>query len=389
MDKRLGILTFHRSINNGAFLQCYSLSNNFEKATGYRVEVIDYNTRKSNNKYIKEIVKSRPVNMKSVYQRFVMFNSFRSVLPYLPLSPRTIIDNDFHSLFEYINDRYAAIVVGSDAVWNWNSRGFPNAYWLNAEFDFPIYSYAASIHGMDYTKADEEQLSYCREALQRYSFIGVRDNATADFVKKIDSDLLPIHTCDPTVILDMNNIPVDMDKLKQKLQKKHGISFNKPLIGIMTSSKRIGQMVRERYCKQYDIVALFKYNCYADYFLYDLNPFEWARVFSFFKLTFSQYFHGTLLSLKNTIPTISIDVWDFSSKFKGKLEDLWERLNFSECYFHADRLNDSDAVNSVYRLADSMLSNPPTERIINAIAQEGKTFMPFLEKLIKERKADA
>ena len=45
--KRIGILTFHRSTNNGAFIQAYSLSRRLEKDFPQcEVEVIDYSMPK-------------------------------------------------------------------------------------------------------------------------------------------------------------------------------------------------------------------------------------------------------------------------------------------------------------------------------------------------------
>ena len=41
--KRVGILTFHKSINYGAFMQCYSLSQRMQRDfPDCRIEVIDY-----------------------------------------------------------------------------------------------------------------------------------------------------------------------------------------------------------------------------------------------------------------------------------------------------------------------------------------------------------
>lgn len=39
--KKVGIITYHRAENFGAFLQCFALQKTIEEL-GYRVEVIDY-----------------------------------------------------------------------------------------------------------------------------------------------------------------------------------------------------------------------------------------------------------------------------------------------------------------------------------------------------------
>ena len=123
MRKKIGILTFHRSINNGAFMQSYSLSKALKKRFGADVEIINYDNKNVDRKYKKEIVKSRPFNLKSIYKRFITYISFRSVLKSLPLSDFCIIDNEFEKLFERLQKEYDLLVVGSDAVWNWKMRG--------------------------------------------------------------------------------------------------------------------------------------------------------------------------------------------------------------------------------------------------------------------------
>lgn len=380
MGKKIGILTFHRSINNGAFMQAYSLSKKLSEKLGCKVEIINYNNRDIEKKYIVEIVKSRPLSIKAVWQRFSMYRSFRRVLKTLPLSEFKIIDNKFDVLFEKLKKEYDFLVVGSDAVWNWTLRGFPNPYLLNIDYEGKLYSYAASAHGMKLAKVTEEQLSYCKEALSKYSFIGVRDGNTERFVRNVSGDLNPIHTCDPTVFLDMDKVPCDIEKLKERIKKKYGISFKKPIIGIMSENEQIGKLVREKYGEKYDIVAVFKANKYADYFLYDLTPYEWSRVFSFFELTFSQYFHGTLLSLKNLTPVIAIDVWKLEKDTVAKLQDVLERLDLSYSYFKIGALTD-DVMKDIYNLADEFLKNPPKEAIYNALCKESQSADAFFEKI--------
>ena len=49
---RIGILTFHRSVNNGAVMQCYALSQRLRQDfPDDEVEVIDYQMRKVDQAY--------------------------------------------------------------------------------------------------------------------------------------------------------------------------------------------------------------------------------------------------------------------------------------------------------------------------------------------------
>ena len=54
--KKVGILTFHRSINYGAFMQAYSLSKKIKKRVpDATVEIIDYTSRIMDDAYIPKI----------------------------------------------------------------------------------------------------------------------------------------------------------------------------------------------------------------------------------------------------------------------------------------------------------------------------------------------
>ena len=66
MKKKIGILTYHRSINYGAFLQAYSLYNAIKKRYGDKwiVEIIDYESEKAYKVYAKQF------KGKGIYNKF-------------------------------------------------------------------------------------------------------------------------------------------------------------------------------------------------------------------------------------------------------------------------------------------------------------------------------
>ena len=46
MEKRIGILTFHRADNLGAVLQAYALSKYITESIGIKTEIVDYKCEK-------------------------------------------------------------------------------------------------------------------------------------------------------------------------------------------------------------------------------------------------------------------------------------------------------------------------------------------------------
>lgn len=387
---KIGILTFHQSVNNGAVMQAYSLSKRLKKEyPGCCIEIINYRRESVDKAYsysLSEYLKIRslkgfvkrtldlvldPLLLKRMRHRTKVFNTCQYRLP---LSERVITSDDTKELNEYIEQNYDVLVVGSDAVWNYVTRGFPNAYFPNKDLKVKKLSFAASCYGMDYLGIPDGEREQICDVLSEFSFIGVRDEATEKFVQWSGCDIVPHHTCDPTVFLDVKDLPIDLEVLKKKLSDR-GFDFDKPTVGIMGSAKMLS-MVKKLYGKKYQIVSLYNYLKGADVNLYDLEPYEWAYVFRYFKVTFTTYFHGTLLSLRNGVPVICIDLGtEFGKRHVPKTLDVLSRLGFEEWYFKTDyrSLN----FDKIKQKSDELVNGDYYDVIINAMDNEAKSFESF------------
>lgn len=387
---RIGILTFHQSINNGAVMQAYSLSKRLKREhPNAEIEIINYRKKSVDRAYsypvseyfkvasFKELVKKSldlfldPRLLQRLRYRTKVFNDCQHRLP---LSKEVITSDDTQELNKHIEQNYDVLVVGSDAVWNYVARGFPNAYFPSSDLKVRKLSYAASCYGMDFLQVAEEERKEICSILSDFEFIGVRDEATENFVKWSGCNIEPRYTCDPTVFLDVNDLPIDVDLLKKKLLER-GFDFEKPTIGIMGNEKML-QMIRKMYSDKYQIVSLYNYIKGADVNLYDLEPYEWAYVFRYFKLTVTTFFHGTLLSLRNGVPVICIDLGtEFGKHHVPKTLDVLKRLGFEDWYFKTDYkiLN----VNEIRKKADELLNGNYYDSIIKAMNNEAESFEVF------------
>ncbi len=392
---KIGILTFHKSTNNGAVIQAYSLSNKIKDAfPDCGVEIIDYSTQAIYDYYHFSFKKE----LKNLFKEFSVLNIKRIILKAyeylyykrkrnkvfekcqnkLMLSDYSILDNSFHKLFKIISEKYDVLVVGSDAVWNYVTRGFPNAYFPDGTVTCAKMSYAASCYGMDFLKCPEQNRVKMGEIFSDFKFIGVRDGATEEMVKWSGCQLSPVHTCDPTVFLDVNNLPIDVEALKKKL-KKRGFDFEKPTIGVM-GSPEMCRMIRALYGKEYQIVALYNRLKDADVNLYDLEPFEWAYMFRCFKITFTTFFHGTLLSMRNGTPVICISHgMDFEKVHTPKTLDVLHRLGYSGWYFKTDYKGKNFDI--IKQKADELMGKDMKEEILDRMNKEAESFKPFCDKL--------
>lgn len=391
---KIGILTFHQSVNNGAVVQAYSLAKRIQQRhPDAVVEIIDYRMKKIEKHYsynlksylkakspasfVKKLLKlmADPCKMTRLNKRTQVFHDSLRVLP---LSATTIEDDGMDRVCRYINENYDVLVVGSDAIWNHVIRGFPNIYLPDSRITCPKLSYAASCYGMDFLKCSDDVRRQIGECLAKFDFIGVRDTATEHYVAWSECYITPVHTCDPTAFLDVNDLPIDVALLQTKLEKR-GFDFQKPSIGIMGNSKML-KMIRSFYGKKYQIVSLYEYLAGADVQLYDLTPYEWAYVFRYFKLVFTTYFHGTMLSLRNGVPLICISLrTEFGKKHTPKTLDVLQRLGFDDWYFETDYV--SQNVEAIREKADVLLSLDCKDKILAAIEREADSYFAFDEKL--------
>ena len=408
---KIGIITFHRAYNYGAFMQCYSLADKLARTIPEaKVEVIDYASKNMLHSYhltgrekifgiegspnppscaliIKRIVRyvleagKRAKNEKQNEQRQINFDSSVSSFP---LSQNALVSDSPKKFEQLISNQYDILVVGSDAIWNDTQTSIPNLYYLHDIRNCRKYSYAASTYGMDYANKTQEELLYIKEALRDFEYIGVRDSASEAYVNFVcQQPAMVHHTCDPSVFLDLESLPIDMYKLKEKLIR-HGVRFDKPIIGMMCG-EWLAKYVRKYFGKQFQLVSVYTYTESADVFLDDLTPFEWARVFAFFDATVTHYFHGTLFSIKNGTLTYPVERASlYSAKYETKIQDVMKRLHLYEEFYHIK----SHMTDIIWKdMAEFALNHDHQEirtRLADAITQESKSACTFFEALKKE-----
>ena len=166
--------------------------------------------------------------------------------------------------------------------------------------------------------------------------------------------------------------------------KKRGFDFHKPAIGVMSGNKMC-KMARRLYGSTYQIVALQAPSIYADVNLHDLSPYEWSRIFSFFKLTITSFFHGTLVSLRNGVPVIAIALEsEYSKNHMTKVQDFLRRVGLEDCYVHTDFKKAGLA--AIKQKADQLLnSEDMREIILKRMEREAQSVAVFTQEIERLR----
>ena len=375
---KVGILTFHRPINYGAFLQAYSLSSKLIKE-GFDVEIIDYVAPRERRKVlINALWTLKHYGINSFLREFKKISVFSKSQKYLVKSQVKFVTDNLTKLYQYIDKTYDILIIGSDAVFNWTQNGFPSAFLPDYNFkQCKVYSYAASVHGLRYLDEHSRDEATMKRIFENFSLIGARDYQTERFVTRYAKFATPMHCCDPTFFINIEDVIHKASNYKARILSKYGLSLDKKFIVVMLPDNELNKEICNKFRNRYTIISLFNPSSHADFFLYDLNPFEWVAVLSCAKAVITSYFHGTLLSLRVNTPTVTVDYSNYEAKYESKLHDLYNRrLNLPELYF-----TPSSSTKSVLNRIDDALSGVYRQRVSQAVLKESANIYLFIDRI--------
>lgn len=388
---KIGILTFHRPINYGAFLQAFAFSKKLLSSPNvHSVEIIDYIAPLEKKKiFINVLWGIKHYGVKNGFRDLEKIAAFHKAYSTLNLSERSCFKT-LTDLYKFIDDHYDVLIIGSDAVFNWNQNGYPTAFIPLYDFKrCKIISYAASVHGLKYFDEPQERINECGRAFSKMPFIGVRDSNTEKFVHYCCEQGRTAHCCDPTVMIDVDELKLNAGNFESRIWKKYKCNLSKQYIVLMMPDGAFTKKINEKYSKDFQIITLFKPSQDANYYLYDLNPFEWALVLSKASMVITSYFHGTLLALKQNTPVLSVDFSNYNDEnYEGKLRDLLcTRLNLPEFYIDGNEVENEETQKVAFNIIDRAIAGDYAQRIEKTMQREatsGEQFCSSLEEIVAD-----
>lgn len=385
---RIGILTYHRSVNYGAVMQAAALAGELARRFPHAdIEIVDYCSKRMDVYYKMFTIYRGMDSILQIIPRIKMYRAFQNGLHKLPLSSEKLVTDDCNRFFRWIEGKYDILISGSDAVWNYSKRGLPNPYFLhNASADCHRLSFAASCNGLgidNYTDIDDGSIQFLKESFERFDYIGVRDEQTKAFVHAVYPGAKVYHNCDPSLLFE-DFSECDRQNLVQKLERKYNFDPQKPAIGLMLSnlngkmSCELIKQLRSKYGNAYQLVSIYSYNKYADIpYIADLTPQEWSIIFGLFRLTISKYFHGSMFSLINRTPVIAVSAEKTIAGYPNKVEDAFNRLGISDWYMDSQNIDWPKFMKTV----DELLCNSQKEKISMGIKRELESTESFFERI--------
>ncbi len=189
---RIGLLTFHRSWNNGALLQAYALRTVLENM-GHEACFVDFH-RGAIDTIWRNFFKRRPWTLVPAVVRQAKQERFRQ--KYLP---RTAVCYRSDADFTAHPPDFDAYICGSDQVWNAN-KGFYPAFFLHFadETAARLAAYAPSFG--DYRPGTAHDAEMAR-LLGRFHALSVREKEGRQIVSELTGRPAE-HVLDPALLLD-------------------------------------------------------------------------------------------------------------------------------------------------------------------------------------------
>ncbi len=367
---KIGILTFHRARNYGAFLQSISLCSRLNMENGIEAEVIDYDMLKGHNAYrISPFSKKYlrhfgnfffDVKMKKAFDRgYEKTKKLRS--------EETLVSDSLEEFQNFVKNKYDVIIAGSDEIWNLNHlRGFAKPYFLIGDLGCRKFSYAASSRSK-FDMLNEKDHALLRQALDEFEFISVRDEMTYNEIKSagIPEEKMTV-SCDPSLLYHFDVAKRDI----AELTKGQSIDKNKKNILVLCENRQVKRKIKEQLGNEYNLISsAIRTDGYIN--VPDLDPFEWMEMINSVDLVVSSFFHGICYSIMNNTPFIAIAS---SESRRSKLDGL---LSGTELEYRF--IDHKDIGNVSWReMAEKFTENVDFSKFVEA-RREG--FDRYLERL--------
>lgn len=360
---KIGILTFHRAVNYGAFIQAYALSKVIE-GMGYDVEVIDYEPSHCGRYRSTSLHRKWFKHYRSNLQKLAKRREFtKQVIRHLPLTKKHYSDlNHLQSEPPSID----VCICGSDQIWNpKRTSGFDGAFF--ADFNsigMKRIAYAASF-GISTMPPEYEQqfLSY----VDKFDAVSVRENSGACIIEDLTS-IRPNVVLDPSLLLeDYNEI------ICEHLVEQEYILF---LAGNVTPRIRT---ISDHLHKIISIPILelsntISWDCKKDDYVY--GPNKLLGLIKNAQCVVTDSFHALTLSISFQKPFYYVPLEGGIAERSCRITDLFDQLEI--------RMNDVDVRNILSYGEKSISSYQCNWSNINRILNEQREYSrQFLKNSIE------
>ena len=295
--KRIGILTMHRVINYGSFLQAYALKKLVANIINCDISFIDIKPGitlyENDNTFAKKLSR-----LMQYFLQGKIFQMYKARQYNLQISNQ--FRKSFYPLLGRIDspdsDTYDCIIIGSDEVFHCCQRtpwGFTTQLYGDIANAKKIISYAASFGGtnlIDIRKLGLE--GKITNSLKKMSAISVRDSNSFEIIKQLTQKNAVLNL-DPVLIYGYSEEIKNSKDFETKDKFLLVYSYN----GRISDKKEISEIKKFAHNNKLKIYTIFCKYDWADKCIIPDTPFDLLKVFQKAEYVVSDTFHGTIFSI--------------------------------------------------------------------------------------------
>lgn len=372
IDMKIAILTlYYKSSNYGGILQSYALQH-FLQLQGHDCKQISYILDSGYKGYKKKIIWNRFKEIIKIVIRqkwYLKHREYaRNIYNFADTIPHTkaLKANQLST----ISDNFDAFIVGSDQVWNpigWQSTMFLDFLPENKL----CFSYAASIARSKLTK---EEIDFIKNHVQRFKYVSVREQQSADMLNKamIGKDVLVMP--DPTFLLSNEDwIGLSAPRLvKENYVFAYflGTNFKQREDAISFAEKKGMKIFFIPYMNK----CSFKWDKeHEKYMIYNIGVPEFLSIIKNATYVITDSFHGAVFSSIFKTPFVVLNRFDEGDKnsMNSRIVTLMKTLNIQREFSSLD-------MNKDYNFTDIEIKS-----IDEAFADQKAKGISFLKEILE------
>jgi len=378
---KVGILTFHRTSNDGSVLQNWCMQRLLEALPSQPVvETIDFRDRHREIQEFSRLRRRRfPFFQASAVRKMIGLRRF--LRENISLS-KSINTSTLDTGRQFIQRQgYGAVVSGSDTVWQISKIGDtqpPHIYFQPGFQSGQKVAFAVSSDPIaDISLFDDPQrLEALAKAVDAFDFIGVRDEPTRRMVERLGIDATRIHfTPDPTVYVDFEEL----------VERPVQVADERPIAGVALGSRKASHMVSEilldRGWRVVNHLGVAASGAETPPGRESLG--QRLGRFATQKLMITDRFHSSIFTLKlGSAPVIFVEDTQKWPEPNSKGRDLFERLGCGDFVWRIGS-NPQKEFAELYDAAEAWRSDPRDMMTrFEALRESGKPALDALSRLI-------
>lgn len=276
----IGILTFSRCYNYGAFLQAYAL-HRFLLENGYDNELIDYRNKKSIDNELNSLLSEGRGNL------FLTIKIWFKIFKFKIYHSKFKKTQHFVRREELSHKHYKLIIIGSDQIWCYTKEwgGVDTPYFSDQLSADRIISYAASMGPDNYNQQHPRSI---KRLMKNFHSLGVRDTNSYRFAEQLNPS-------SPTLVLDPTLLYSFEREIKEVNLERYILFYSD---GLLPDARTIYELKNLSEEKGLKIVSIGKHFDWADTCIVSPSPFRWLGYLKNADFVFTCMYHGLLFSIK-------------------------------------------------------------------------------------------